>query len=160
MEPRSTNSEDERAVSPVIGVILMVAITVILAAVIAAFVLDLGQSQSSIATAGAEFNEDGNDVTTTLTQIDNADKIYVLVDDGSDTYWVDPDGYRDSSDRTTVNGGDGNWEVGNSLTINAADPGNSDDLQQPATDWDDPLESITIIGELDGEDTAIQTWDN
>ncbi|WP_076610320.1 type IV pilin [Natronorubrum thiooxidans] len=37
-------SEDERAVSPVIGVILMVAITVILAAVIAAFVLDLGDS--------------------------------------------------------------------------------------------------------------------
>ncbi|MFA9428208.1 type IV pilin [Natronorubrum sp. A-ect3] len=35
-------SEDERAVSPVIGVILMVAITVILAAVIAAFVLDIG----------------------------------------------------------------------------------------------------------------------
>jgi len=35
-------NEDERAVSPVIGVILMVAITVILAAVIAAFVLDIG----------------------------------------------------------------------------------------------------------------------
>ena len=35
-------SEEERAVSPVIGVILMVAITVILAAVIAAFVLDMG----------------------------------------------------------------------------------------------------------------------
>ena len=33
----------ERAVSPVIGVILMVAITVILAAVIGTFVLDLGQ---------------------------------------------------------------------------------------------------------------------
>lgn len=35
---------EQRAVSPVIGVILMVAITVILAAVIAAFVLDLGDS--------------------------------------------------------------------------------------------------------------------
>lgn len=34
--------ETDRAVSPVIGVILMVAITVILAAVIGAFVLDLG----------------------------------------------------------------------------------------------------------------------
>ena len=34
---------DDRAVSPVIGVILMVAITVILAAVIGTFVLDLGQ---------------------------------------------------------------------------------------------------------------------
>ena len=35
---------DERAVSPVIGVILMVAITVILAAVIGTFVLGLGDS--------------------------------------------------------------------------------------------------------------------
>ncbi|WP_436347385.1 type IV pilin [Natronorubrum sp. FCH18a] len=40
-------SEEERAVSPVIGVILMVAITVILAAVIAAFVLDLGDDMGS-----------------------------------------------------------------------------------------------------------------
>lgn len=37
-------TDDDRAVSPVIGVILMVAITVILAAVIGTFVLDLGQS--------------------------------------------------------------------------------------------------------------------
>ena len=40
---------DERAVSPVIGVILMVAITVILAAVIGTFVLDLGQSAGQAA---------------------------------------------------------------------------------------------------------------
>lgn len=38
---------DDEAVSPVIGVILMVAITVILAAVIGAFVLDIGGSQES-----------------------------------------------------------------------------------------------------------------
>ena len=37
-------SKDEEAVSPVIGVILMVAITVILAAVIAAFVFGMGSS--------------------------------------------------------------------------------------------------------------------
>jgi len=38
---------DDDAVSPVIGVILMVAITVILAAVIASFVLGLGQSATN-----------------------------------------------------------------------------------------------------------------
>jgi len=37
-------TEDDRAVSPVIGIILMVAITVILAAVIGTFVLGLGDS--------------------------------------------------------------------------------------------------------------------
>lgn len=40
---------DDNAVSPVIGVILMVAITVILAAVIATFVLGLGEQVSSTA---------------------------------------------------------------------------------------------------------------
>ena len=38
--------KQERAVSPVIGVILMVAITVILAAIIGTFVLGLGQNAS------------------------------------------------------------------------------------------------------------------
>ncbi|MCX9085264.1 MAG: type IV pilin N-terminal domain-containing protein [Candidatus Methanoperedens sp.] len=42
---------NEDAVSPVIGVILMVAITVILAAVIAAFVFNLGGSQQKAPTA-------------------------------------------------------------------------------------------------------------
>ena len=53
---------DNRAVSPVIGVILMVAITVILAAVIGAFVLgtadDLGNSAPQ-AQLDAETNTDG-----------------------------------------------------------------------------------------------------
>ena len=46
---KSVNNED--AVSPVIGVILMVAITVILAAVIAAFVFNLGGAQEKAPTA-------------------------------------------------------------------------------------------------------------
>jgi flagellin-like protein len=43
--------KNEEAVSPVIGVILMVAITVILAAVIAAFVFNLGGGQEKAPTA-------------------------------------------------------------------------------------------------------------
>ncbi|WP_226012805.1 type IV pilin [Halomicrobium salinisoli] len=46
---------DDDAVSPVIGVILMVAITVILAAVIASFVLNLGD-QAQQSTPQASFN--------------------------------------------------------------------------------------------------------
>ena len=42
MKPSNLFKSDDRAVSPVIGVILMVAITVILAAVIGTFVLGLG----------------------------------------------------------------------------------------------------------------------
>ncbi|GAA0298509.1 type IV pilin [Halarchaeum salinum] len=53
---------DDRAVSPVIGVILMVAITVILAAVIGTFVLGLGNqvgNQSPQASFGFDFEETG-----------------------------------------------------------------------------------------------------
>jgi flagellin-like protein len=55
---------DDDAVSPVIGVILMVAITVILAAVIGAFVLDLGSGQEKTPTASYDFEFDGTDEVT------------------------------------------------------------------------------------------------
>jgi flagellin-like protein len=53
---------DDDAVSPVIGVILMVAITVILAAVIGTFVLGLGgQVQDTAPNAQFTFNENSNE---------------------------------------------------------------------------------------------------
>lgn len=53
---------DEDAVSPVIGVILMVAITVILAAVIGAFVLNIGGNQESAPQVQWDFSyDDGGD---------------------------------------------------------------------------------------------------
>jgi flagellin-like protein len=48
--------KNDDAVSPVIGVILMVAITVILAAVIASFVLGLGNQQETAPNVSFEFN--------------------------------------------------------------------------------------------------------
>ena len=81
-------SDDERAVSPVIGVILMVAITVILAAVIAAFVLDMGQSQSSSASASVQFDNQ-NDTNVTVTWINSNriddDEPLVIRHNGSET---------------------------------------------------------------------------
>ena len=53
---------EDRAVSPVIGVILMVAITVILAAVIGAFVLGLGD-QAADSTPQASFNCNNGNLT-------------------------------------------------------------------------------------------------
>jgi len=60
--------DDDRAVSPVIGVILMVAITVILAAVIGTFVLGLGdqiQSTTPQASFGFDSSESAQKVTIT-----------------------------------------------------------------------------------------------
>ncbi|MFC7098378.1 type IV pilin N-terminal domain-containing protein [Halobaculum marinum] len=62
--------DDDRAVSPVIGVILMVAITVILAAVIGSFVLGLGNSfQQTAPNANFQFDygSGGNGVNATHT---------------------------------------------------------------------------------------------
>jgi len=57
---------DEQAVSPVIGVILMVAITVILAAVIASFVLGLGEtSVTPTASFSFDYEEPGQNLTIT-----------------------------------------------------------------------------------------------
>ena len=83
---------DDRAVSPVIGVILMVAITVILAAVIGTFVLGLGQNVQSTpsATFDFEFDSDTDNVTVThnggdtLVEGDNAQNVNVTATTTSD----------------------------------------------------------------------------
>ena len=61
---RLFQADDDRAVSPVIGVILMVAITVILAAVIGTFVLGLGdqvQDTTPNTQIGIDIDEDTED---------------------------------------------------------------------------------------------------
>jgi len=68
---------DEEGVSPVIGVILMVAITVILAAVIATFVLGLGE-QVSETSPNANWDAEWNDTTT----IGDGDTIVTITHEG------------------------------------------------------------------------------
>ncbi|QLG50044.1 type IV pilin [Natrinema halophilum] len=63
IRPKLVGDDNERAVSPVIGVILMVAITVILAAVIAAFVMDMGSNQSAPAQAGLDISNNTQNTT-------------------------------------------------------------------------------------------------
>jgi len=80
------NADDDRAVSPVIGVILMVAITVILAAVIGTFVLGLGdQVQESAPNAQISLNADSSTPSVTATHNggdtfheDNSGSLYVV----------------------------------------------------------------------------------
>ncbi|WP_425492262.1 type IV pilin [Halovivax gelatinilyticus] len=55
-------TDDKRAVSPVIGVILMVAITVILAAVIAAFVMDIGPGSESTPNSQIDISVDDDTI--------------------------------------------------------------------------------------------------
>ncbi len=109
LKPKLVGSDDERAVSPVIGVILMVAITVILAAVIAAFVLDMGQqtgNQPITAVVDSEVDPADSEITVTLQDGGNADSYYARADEnafGSDdkTNTWEFDGVGDSVDLTS-----------------------------------------------------------
>lgn len=61
MQPNATRiTDDERGVSPVVGVVLMVSITVLLASVVGVFVMDLGSGMGT--TPQASFTYDGTAV--------------------------------------------------------------------------------------------------
>lgn len=109
--------QDDDAVSPVIGVILMVAITVILAAVIATFVLGLGDSLSNQAPQ-ASFSCDGTDVTMQSGEELDADKLQ----------WGDGSAIDDV--------GNSNWTAGETAT--APDTSNSSII------WNDQGQSATL----------------
>ncbi|WP_246041436.1 type IV pilin [Halorubrum ezzemoulense] len=86
MNIKKTFQDSERAVSPVIGVILMVAITVILAAVIGTFVLGLGDQLGQNANAGVSIDEPNSSyVTVTLVSQGNVDLVTVNATDNSGT---------------------------------------------------------------------------
>jgi len=70
--------KEENAVSPVIGVILMVAITVILAAVIGAFVFGMGSSVSKSYIVAATASQMGDDIIVTYNGGPDADQVNVI----------------------------------------------------------------------------------
>ena len=81
---------DEDAVSPVIGVILMVAITVILAAVIGAFVIGIGEDQEVQPTASFDVDFGSDKITVTHSTgdtIQDPDGLDVVIQ-GEDEDWI------------------------------------------------------------------------
>jgi len=103
---------EDRGVSPVIGVILMVAITVILAAVIGAFVLGLGDQASSTAPqASFNFDFSGDDsVNVTHNGGDTIQNSSLTVNNGSggEVFFHDDDTEQVSTgDSTSIDHDDG-----------------------------------------------------
>lgn len=60
-------SDDDRAVSPVIGVVLMLTATVIIGGVVASFVTGMGSGLESAPQASFDFDYDGDDGNMTIT---------------------------------------------------------------------------------------------
>ncbi len=147
--------DDDRAVSPVIGVILMVAITVILAAVIGTFVLGLGdQVQSTTPQASFGFDQSettigSNSYTTVTITHETGDTISgsnLGVNVDGDTAYTN-----DSSADPLVQGTfDGDVSAGTSVTITAA-TSDSDVTTGETTLIDD---GGTLDMDADGGDTS------
>jgi len=114
--------DDERAVSPVIGVILMVAITVILAAVIGTFVLGLGDSVESAPQASFNFDYDASTDNVTITHRGgdniNTNNTEIRV---NDTAIGDSGLTIGGSSQSFANATDGTFQAGESVTISGSD---------------------------------------
>jgi flagellin-like protein len=122
--------DDDRGVSPVIGVILMVAITVILAAVIAAFVLGLGDTNSTAPSVTWDYDYDESDGTLTITNT------------GGDSF--DPARVELQFDGLDDTGTDGSNGTLSSVELDAT---SSDDADVSSTSISDPSQagqSVTI----------------
>ena len=132
---------DERGVSPVIGVILMVAITVILAAVIGTFVLGLGDSVQQNAQAGVSFSQEsldsgGFEVTVTVNSVQSADSIEYQVINAQDS---DSDEGTDGFSSNTIAASVGTTEIigdgdplesGDRIVVRASFQGNTNVISE------------------------------
>lgn len=126
--------KDEKAVSPVIGVILMVAITVILAAVIASFVFGMGSSVKKQYTVSVTAAQDGDNLSVTIQggpDIQSLVAMKVTVTNSSETnyFWANA-----SSDYLAPNSDD------------PTDWGNVTDSDKPS--WYDSASTAFSVGKV------------
>jgi len=145
--------DDDRAVSPVIGVILMVAITVILAAVIGTFVLGLGdqvQQTSPQASFGFDYGpgegENGGDTLEVTHESGNeiaASQLSVVLTNASDDEVTDLN-QKYAWNGGTLNGGDP-VSAGSSVTL-------SESTFSGGTDGDFDLSGASIRVTWSSED--------
>ncbi len=148
--------DDDRGVSPVIGVILMVAITVILAAVIGTFVLGLGdslqttpQNSLSMSDAGDTYSNDG-------TETDANEAAFVISHSNGDSVAMDELRIviRDSSGASVASLSGGTWTSsatndGLQVSVNSTGPGSF------ASDYELSVgDTLTIEQTGDGADTV------
>ena len=134
---------DEDAVSPVIGVILMVAITVILAAVIGTFVLGLGDDLGQTAPSANYDVQDGGE---TLAH-SGGDPI-----ESQNVQWNDEESVTDPSNGVTFEAGDviatGNSELKDDGDGDYFEVGDDEDEDQELNGelvWEDPDSGETQI---------------
>jgi len=147
IDEKMNEKQTNRAVSPVIGVILMVAITVILAAVIGVFVLGFGESVSE-SPPQAQFSIDYSDGNATITH-EGGDSV------NTDDVYVNVDGDRadgEESDFVTDFGSSDTLSSGSSIEI--SDPAESEPEELS------PDNDIRLVWENSGGDRTVTLFRN
>jgi len=145
-KPIELMKEDD-AVSPVIGVILMVAITVILAAVIAAFVLGIGDTDDVAPQSSISAEADDGNLVLEITSGDSIDPTEVEMR-GLDGDWEECGDGDLLSDEDCTEEGDDEWTVGSTVTFEG------DDGTDGAFTYDDGEAELeaNLVWTGDGED--------
>ena len=152
--------DDDSAVSPVIGVILMVAITVILAAVIASFVLGLGDSANDVQ-PNVQYN----------TNLDNSSGTYEITVNTADSS-ANPENFivsvqgqagaiEDADNQSAWNGPGAPWytpgsdmSAGDTFTINLDNQTSGADF---GANSDDEVK-VQIIFQTDDTSSTVETY--
>lgn len=154
----NTTATDSDGVSPVIGVILMVAITVILAAIIGTFVLDLAGNLEQNAQMSLTFDEDEttDTVTVQIISVQTGEYIELRSPNGPNTMWAEEPKLSNNADATEKNfvgepENDGSL-AGNTVIDFPATAGTSATLTYGAAG------QITAVGYLDGEGNVLQRY--
>ena len=131
---------EDRAVSPVIGVILMVAITVILAAVIGTFVLGLGEGVQSTPQAKFAFDYQNSNLTVTHEggAAISAEELSVTASTDFDWYNDSAPGWETVSDNTETFSTMGvDSEVSAGTSVKLGNNGNDFDSATVRVVWSD-----------------------
>ena len=138
--------ENEDAVSPVIGVILMVAITVILAAVIAAFVFGMTGSMESTKVVSMQAKLDGPNITLTISggpDLATLQQLTITINGTPPTHveWKGTEiGSTTSATSGVIMAGDNKFRVGDTITIKDTNKGRLLVVGK----WSDGAEQIII----------------
>lgn len=131
--------KENDGISPVIGVILMVAITVVLAAVVGTFILDITGNLSRNAEATVDFSEkpysgssDGN-LRTQIIAMQNADSVLLIAPDGTEMGKM--------------------TNVGDTVNITITDTADYPNKKIEAGDI------VTVVGVLEGHKSTLQKYE-
>jgi len=140
---------DDEAVSPVIGVILMVAVTVILAAVVGSLVMGFGDSVNQNVQAGADVTSDAdaNTITTSFSsRQESSTKLEVSYNGATGT---------DSGVTATLNSPGSVVTVGDSSAKNSISGGSFSSASPDAITSDGDTVTVSVTATNDGTSTQI-----